>query len=241
MAVGSHADFKTLRLVAGLWRTHRWKSCPRLDHRRAARAIKPRSTHVGNERKREGDDHGLGRVEALEFDGLVDGVHHQSEQDDARGGHQRLVQPGRALRRVGEGAHEERTAAGPGVSHSITPRGDRRHGRLQEEAEDHRSTRTLEQVLPEAGANLRREAVPDQAADDECDDQADRPSSRNTWDFVTGLVISWRYRGGTAPSILTFRAGYVHCITGIPSIARVHTGRCAATPPAFAVAQHAGA
>ena len=48
-----------------------------------------------------------------------------------------------------------------------------RHDRLEDESEGHRPARTIEQVLPDAVANLSREAVPDHAGHDKRDDQHD--------------------------------------------------------------------
>src|SRR5215207_3995378 len=92
---------------------------------------------VGNKGDRNRDDRRLGGIECLEYDGLIDHVHKQAQEDDPGGIDQPFVETFAALLRVDEDRPKVRRAASPRVLDAVVKCGDRRHGGLEDETEAH--------------------------------------------------------------------------------------------------------
>src|ERR1700722_13335107 len=93
-------------------------------------------------------------IECLKHDQLIDQIHTQPEKNNPRGGDQPFVEATKALQRIGEQRPEIRRTSRLCVVDAVTHRGNHRHGRLQDEPERHRSSWTVDQLLPDAMANF---------------------------------------------------------------------------------------
>jgi hypothetical protein len=76
-----------------------------------------------------------------------------------------------ALEWIGQQRPEVGRAPGLRVVDAVAQHRNRRHNGLQDEPKRHRASWTLDQLLPDAMANLLREAVPEYADGCKCDQQ----------------------------------------------------------------------
>lgn len=98
---------------------------------------------------------------------MIDRVHPEPEQDDARGREQPLAEAAAALGGIMQHCPEVRSASKPRILQAVVNGHDGRHARLQDEAECHRSAGPAENVPPDAVANLRGKAIPSHSENDQ--------------------------------------------------------------------------
>jgi hypothetical protein len=89
-----------------------------------------------------------------------------------------FVQAMAALEWIGEQRQDVGRALGLCIADAVAQRGNRRHNGLQDEPKRHWAGRTLNQLLPDAVANLLRETVPEHANGREYDQQDNHQSSQ---------------------------------------------------------------
>jgi hypothetical protein len=99
------------------------------------------------------------------------------------GGNYPFRQAADALRRSAEQRPDIGRASESRILPAVVQSGDGRHNGLEDETETHQLVRTLQQVMPEALANFRREAVGNRAGDQERDCETDGHTSQKNLIF----------------------------------------------------------
>ena len=109
-----------------------------------------RRSSVGDDRQRDGDHGRFRRVERSQHPELVNHIHGDAEQQNARNRREALTKAACRLRRIEPCTPEERLVSAARVLDAVVYRRDRRHRRLQEEAECHGTAETGEHIGPES-------------------------------------------------------------------------------------------
>src|SRR5271170_5766728 len=111
---------------------------------------RPANQKIRHHGQHKGDHERFDRIEGAEHPKLIDRVHPDAQQDDARRREQRLEKPAAPLRRIAQDGPEIRRPPDARVLDPVEGRGNGRHHGLQKKAERHRAVGPFDEVVPDA-------------------------------------------------------------------------------------------